>query len=393
MYFFKFTFNGLPVRKVFYSILFCLAMLQGKAQDNNNVYSNAVAPVGNAALTVPALVKPILNYWIRDTYVTLGPDGTYYLTGSTATPGRKFVNGHIHCWDYNDGIYMWKSKDLKNWKPMGLIWSFDKDAAEWQKRGKPIEKGGKSVNGDVLDSMYRAVWAPEIHYIKSRKKWIMVACLNGGQGSFVLESTTGKPEGPYKNIAGNANGPIFPNIDLSLFEDTDAKVYLVGHNHYIARMKDDLSDIQEPFKRFKETPYNPEPYAEGVYLDKYNNKYQLMQTVWSIPQTNGTYTYTTEKPNSKKNVFSYDVVVAEANNVYGPYGPRYPAILQGGHNNLFKDVSGNWWSTTFFNPRGIMGSRFPVTCRPAVVPVKWVNGKLMPDAQRANTFYKNFKAK
>ena len=60
----------------------------------------------------------------------------------------------------------------------------------------------------------------------------MVACLNGGNGSFVLESISGKPEGPYRNIQGMRNKAIFENIDLSLFEDDDGSVYLVGHNHF-----------------------------------------------------------------------------------------------------------------------------------------------------------------
>ncbi len=358
----------------------------------NSSFSDPTAPIQNSKLIVPQSVKPILDIWLRDTYVTLGPDGEYYMTGTTASKGRVFPNGRVHCWDYNDGIYLWKSKDLKSWESIGLIWSFDSDGAPWQKKGIPIKKGTKSVNGDALDSMYRAVWAPELHYIKSQKKWLIAACINGGMGSFVLESTTGKPEGPYKNIAGNESHSIFPNIDPSIYEDTDGKVYLLGHDHFIAQMNNDLSGLAEPFRRLLETPYNPEPYIEGIYLDKHDNKYQLLQTVWSISKNDGTFTYLRNEQKDKT-LYSYDVVVAEADNIYGPYGPRYPAIIEGGHNNLFKDIKGNWWSTTFFNPRGVMGTRYPVTCRPAVVPVKWVNGKLMPDNKKANEFYKSKTAK
>lgn len=362
------------------------------ANADTSKYSDPVAPVGNKALTVPSTVKPILNHWMRDAFVMYGPDENYYMTGTTATPGRYFPNGNIHCWDYNDGIYLWRSKDMKNWETMGRVWSFDKDAADWQRKGKPVKAGAKSVNNDPLDSFFRAVWAPEIHYIKSKRKWLIIACLNGGGGSFVLESISGKAEGPYRNIPGNAFKPIFPNIDLSLFEDDDKEVYLIGHNHFIAKMKDDLSDIAEPFKRLIETPYNPEPYIEGVYMAKHNGKYQLLQTVWSVPLPDSTYTYLKDEQKTKV-VYSYDVVVAESDKIYGAYGPRYPAILEGGHNNIFKDKEGKLWSSTFFNPRGIMGKRFPITCRPAVVPVKWENGKLKPDQERAAKFYANFVAK
>ena len=374
-------------------VLACLCLLNvcvthAQNQANDDKYSDPAAPVGDAGLTVPKEVVPVMDYWLRDTYVMYGPDDTYYMTGTTVPPERKFPNGQPHCWDYNDGLYLWKSKDLKRWESVGLVWSFDKDAAAWQKAGKPIKPGAKSVNNDPLDSFYRAVWAPELHYIKSKKKWLLVACLNGQAGSFVLESVSGKPEGPYRNIPGSAEKAIFPNIDLGLFEDDNGDVYLVGHNHFIAKMKDDLSDIAEPFRRFKEHPYQPEPYIEGAYISKYNGKYQLLQTVWSVPEPGGSFTYLKDEANARL-VHSYDVVVSEADHIYGPYSKRYPAILEGGHNNLFRDRDGHWWSTTFFNPRGEMGKRYKITCRPGLVPVQWVDGKLKPDPQRAAEFYAN----
>jgi beta-xylosidase len=370
--------------------LACLIAYSSYGQSGQ--YSNPVAPVGNPVLTVPSSVVPVMDQWMRDTYVMTGPDGCYYMTGTTATPGRLFPAGRVHCWDYNDGLYLWRSKDLQQWEPMGLIWSFDRDAAKWQQKGKPLEQGAMSPNKDPLDSFYRAVWAPELHYISSKKKWLLVACMNGGAGSFVLESVSGKPEGPYRNIKGNRQKAIFPNIDLSLFEDDKGKVYLIGHNHFIARMKDDLSDIAEPFRKLIETPYNPDPYIEGVFITKHDGRYQLLQTVWSVKKVDGTFSYLRNDKNRQDSLYSYDVVVAEADNIYGPYGPRYAAILQGGHNNVFKDKNGQWWSTIFFNPRGIMGTKFTVTCRPGLVPVKWVDGKLRPDPERAASFYASLKS-
>lgn len=347
--------------------------------------SDPTAPIGDSLRTVPSTVRPIMDVWMRDTYVTYGPDGYYYLTGTTASPDREFA-GQIHCWDYNDGLYLWRSRDLKNWEDLGRIWSFDQDAADWQKEGVPIKSGTRSLNGDPLDSMYRAVWAPELHYIKNQNKWLLVACLNGKNESFVLESISGKPEGPYRNIPGNSDGPIFDNIDLSLFQDDDGAVYLVGHNHFIAPMNAELSDIAVPFRRIEETPYSSEPYIEGVWIEKHDQKYQLLQTVWSVLKPDGSYSYLREAPEDSV-LHSYDVVVATSDHIYGPYGPRYPAIIEGGHNNIFKDAEGNWWSTLFFNPRGVMGARFPVTCRPAVLPVKWESGELLPDPEATAAFY------
>jgi len=388
--------NNLHKLKIFTgSLLLVLSVTACGSQKNNDsdtetVFSDPSAPIGNKTLTVPEVVSPILDVWMRDAFIMYGPDGNYYLTGTTATPDRVFPEGRVHCWDYNDGLYMWKSKDMKNWESMGLIWSFDADAADWQKKGKPLKAGAVSPNNDPLDSLYRAVWAPELHYIASQKKWMIIACLNGGGGSFILESTSGLPQGPYINIEGNATAPIYENIDASLFEDDNGEVYVVAHNHYISKMKPDLSDIAEPYRKFIETPYDPEPYIEGVYMTKHDGKYQLLQTVWSVLKPDGDYTYVRDDRKDLKSLHSYDVVVAESDNIYGPYGPRYPAIIEGGHNNIFTDGNGDLWSSTFFNPRGTMGTRYPVTCRPAVVPVKWENGKLMPDSERANKFYSSY---
>jgi hypothetical protein len=268
---------------------------------------------------------------------------------------------------------------------MGCIWSLDKDAT-WQKDPHIYAEGEKyarkSINGDPMDNWFRAVWAPELHYIESVGNWFIVACLNDsacGKGSFILRSMTGRPEGPYENIEANTEGPVFPNIDGSLFEDEDGSVYFVGHNHYIARMKKDMSGFAEPLKQLEETSYDPEPYIEGAFIFKYQGKYHLVQAIWSHRTEKGD-TYV-EKPGvtSKETRYSYDCVISVADNIYGPYGERYNAITGGGHNNLFQDRDGNWWATMFFNPRGAQAAEYETTCRPGLIPMLYEDGKFSPN--------------
>ena len=45
----------------------------------------------------------------------------------------------------------------------------------------------------------------------------------------------------------------------------------------------------------------------------------------------------------------YHCMIAQADSIYGPYGPRYLAVPHGGHNMLFKDKEGQWWATFFGN--------------------------------------------
>lgn len=333
---------------------------------------------------IPTTVKPLFDYWMRDTWVTLAPDNYYYMTGTTADMSRKYT-GEVHCWDWNDGIYLWKSKDLKKWIRCGMIWSMDRDGT-WQKSPKIYNNNEKyptlSINGDSLDNKFRAVWAPEIHYIKSQKNWFIVACVNNssvGAGSFILKSTTGKPEGPYVNIEANTKAPIFNHIDGSLFEDTDGSVYFVGHNHYIAKMKSDMSGFAEDIKKLDEKSYSPEPYVEGATIFKYGGKYHLVQAIWSFRLPDGTETYIEQTGEAgKKMRYSYDCIIATADNIYGPYSQRYNAITGGGHNNLFQDKQGKWWATIFFNPRGAQAKNYEKTCRPGLVPMSYNNGKFSP---------------
>ena len=91
---------GLILLTGFISICTASAQLYGTANTN--------AP----ELRVPKSVKPAFDYWMRDTWATLGPDGYYYITGTTSTPDRYFP-GQRHCWDWNDGLYLWRSKDMK----------------------------------------------------------------------------------------------------------------------------------------------------------------------------------------------------------------------------------------------------------------------------------------
>lgn len=155
-------------------------------------------------------LKPLFDYPVRDTCVCLGPDGTYYLIGTT---------GHPTWWNTNEGVRMWKSKDLKTWDAMGLVWSFEKNAT-WQK--VKTDKDGKKT----ADS---AIWAPELHHFKGTY-WIAY-CVNYG-GTGILKSQSGKPEGPYVDI--KKDGPLTGEIDASLFADDDGSVYFVWQDGKVA---------------------------------------------------------------------------------------------------------------------------------------------------------------
>jgi xylan 1,4-beta-xylosidase len=269
-------------------------------------------------------IEPVFDFPVRDTCVCLGPDGVYYLIGTT---------GHPTWWHTNDGIRLWKSKDLKQWESAGPIWTFEKNTT-WQK-GSADEKGNK----------LRAIWAPEIHYFKNTF-WIAY-CVNYG-GTGILKSKSGKAEGPYEDV--KADGPLTTEIDASLFVDDDGKAYFVWQNGKIARLKDDMTGLAEEPRHLK--PANAEQVGfEGAFIKKIDGRYRLICAEFN---------------KHEKGPDTYDCMAAESDKIFGPYGDRYLAIPHGGHNMLFRDKEGQWWSTFFGSD-----PKAPFTERPAILRIEF----------------------
>lgn len=276
-------------------------------------------------------LAPLFDHALRDTSICVGPDGFYYLTGTTADnpAGSDDKTGW---WYVNEGIRVWKSKDLIEWEPVGLVWALNTDAT-WAKQYK-VDDGG---------TRRRACWAPDIHYLKGTF-WLTYSMNYGGCG--LLKSTTGKAEGPYVDI--KQDGPVTGEIDPSLFQDDDGAVYWVYQNGKIARMSDDMTTLAEEPRLLKPSNHHQVGF-EGAYLTKHNGRYYLICADF----IDG----------------FYHCMVAESDKVYGPYGPRYIAIPHGGHNMFFTDEQGRWWATFFGNDRAA-----PFLERPGIVPIE-LNGE------------------
>lgn len=295
-------------------------------------------------------LRKLLDIPMRDPNITLGPDGNYYLVGTTdPAPGytKIAVNDLTgQMWTINDGIRMWKSPDMVHWQSLGLIWSLDKDGtwAHWWQGANPGS----------------AIWAPEIHYHKGTY-WIPYCTKLEGKdlhlGAGLLRSTTGRPEGPYVDV--QPSGPLGMDDDASMFQDDDGTVYFLFGGYNIARMKDDLSGLAEEPRKIQ---FVSDPgWGEGIYLIKAHGKYIFINS--------GTATITPGLVNPPPGQTTYDCFSAvSSGSIYGPYTNRYRAIPHDGHNNLFQDKKGNWWATYFgsdpWAPFSVGASG-----RPAVLPV------------------------
>ena len=303
--------------------------ISGPGARHTAAWTNYNAKCTGAAVTagrIPKLKPLIPDTQLRDTIVILGGDGNYYLTGSSGAD----------IWDFNDGIELWRSPDLKQWDYVGEVWSFDHDATwekNWRWHRKPV----------------RAIWAPEIHYIKRLHNYFLTISMPPGDRG-ILKSTTGKPEGPYVNALVN-DGFFKRDIDATLFEDDDGKVYFTsGGASHLSLMNEDLSGIVgEPhaiaFEKPADGSWNRNSVAmEGASLFKFKGIYYLGGAAFYQGR--------------------YSSVVAMSTNIFGPYKNWHEAVPCGGGTDYFQDRDGHWWDAYFGND-----NQSPFREKPAIVLV------------------------
>lgn len=257
---------------------------------------------------------------IRDACAIRGPDDFYYIVGTPLLHGKQ------------DGIDVFRAKDRHGpFEKAGTPWTFD--AATWANKKNLGQPNPKDKNSDD-----EIIWAPEIEYIKSLKKWVLVYFPNKApkplaKGFYIGIASSDTPLGPYRDIVDHH---IADDPDPHLFEDDDGAVYLTSGIGRIARMKSDLSGLAEEPRTIY--PRNAQAIAnEGTTLFKHNGVYYF----------GGAFTtYYWDKDGKKSS--TYDCVMcASTNGIYGPYGDRYVAIKNGGNNSFFRDKDGTWCCTVW----------------------------------------------
>ncbi len=264
--------------------------------------------------------------WIRDPYITLGPDDYYYLTGTQ--PNR---NDPREAEDpYNIGlgadsivgeqVRVYRSKDLIEWESLGEPFTLN-DTFHVAQQHKTIRN--------------RLIWAPEVHWMGDR--WALVHCPKSHSS---LALTAGRElAGPWTHPMGDGLGE---RHDPSLFQDDDAVVYLLWQNTLIAPLSKDLTRYTAEPVRIDPAGTRPGPGGkpisrighEGATMRKIGGKYVHLGTAWSTDR-------------GRKG--SYNLYYCVADKITGPYGPRKFAGRFLGHGTPFQDRDGKWWCTAFFN--------------------------------------------
>lgn len=239
---------------------------------------------------------------IRDSFLYAAPDGCYYLTATS-------LSGDTHL-ESTSAIRLWRSKDLKSFEPLGVVYDYKETPSAWQNQ---VSKGGNS-------------WAPEM-ICHGGTYWITYST---SPGCGMIKSVTGKPEGPYVDMGRVVNR----GIDSGFFRE-DGRLYLLWQNGMIAPLSDDGTEmLEEPVLLLPSDGL--EVGYEGVGLIKVAGKYVLYGAEW-----NGDFRIDG----------SYDMMYSVSDHLMGPYSPRRVLVPHGGHSCLFHDHEGSLRYTIFGNDR------------------------------------------
>jgi beta-xylosidase len=206
----------------------------------------------------------------------------------------------------------------------------------------------------------RAIWAPEIHYIKSKKNYFIAISMPPGNRG-ILKSTTGKPEGPYVNaLAKDAYLP--GGIDSTLFEDDDGKVYyLYGGASRIYLMNNDMSGFEGDPITVRTEDGKGTGAHEGATMFKANGRYYVGGAAGN--QFQGRYSV---------------VLVISDHGIQGPYRDQHEAVPCGAGGNFFQDDQGNWFCAIFGND-----NQAPWREMPGIVKIDFdAAGKVFPAKQQ-----------
>ncbi len=309
-------------------------VMEKKAFSSEAVAGEPAAPVASVVDAMPreeieAGLKShdkalyVKEGWIRDPYLTLGPDDMYYLTGTTMNeddPRERSDPYNVGLKDTSavgDTMRVWRSKDLIDWEYLGAPYTL-KDS---------IHKKGRYV-----------LWAPEAHWIQEMNRWAIMHCPQSRSDLLLSEG----PE--LKGLWSNPMGENFKDHhDPSLFKDGD-QWWILSENTNITPIASDFSKFTGKPIRIDPSGERPDAAApgkmtsrighEGATMIKVGGKYVHLGTAWST---------------DKGRRGSYNLYYSTADTITGPYGPRKFAGRFLGHGTPFQTRDGKWWCTAFFN--------------------------------------------
>ena len=298
----------------------------------------------STASAEPATTLP--DAILRDANICPGPDGTYYLTGTTPLTGKDGKPD----FNNNRGVHVWSSKDLKQWSDLGFVWDLWKDPSNhahgqggsaWQTELYPVPGLPPGERG-------RGMTAPRLTH-DGHRFWITFS-MNGYAAGAMPGCTDVK--GPYKDtlLLAETGGAPTDKSDAVLFVDRDGTRYLLWGGGCLAKLKEPgtlealkanesgvegpvqyLPAMIEGFAGDDGLPDRGAPYGPFLFHDGTN--YQFLFTATTL----------------RDGGIHEDSYICSAKELPGPYSKPRPLVADSGRVTTFKGPGGKWhlaWSGT-----------------------------------------------
>jgi beta-xylosidase len=299
---------------------------------------------------------PLFDLPLRDIAICRGGDKTCYLTGTVAS--RKDEGGRMKDqkadFQNNDGIYLWKSPDLKTWTPLGKIWDIEKDGAAWARQYRV--PGDNPVSADFC----RAVTAPEIHYADNT---FYIPYSINGRGTGLLKSETGKAEGPYRDLGRITAIGESP----SLFVDDDGKSFwLWGKGLQRAELNAGKTAIAGPVVDQFQDIVPPKNMRSSATIDLWD---VTAPSLFTATPKNGEKRYylTFSTVTQCQGRANRDAAMAEADSLAGPWTGPMRMIPNGGQTSVVMTLDGAMFGGfSGADPSAVFRDR------PGLVPMEWL---------------------
>lgn len=290
----------------------------------------------------------LIDQNITDVSICIGPNDTYYLTGTIGDEDGL-----------NEGIKIWASKDLKNWNVIGsdnYVWTFERDGLPWQ-------KAIKLVNGIKK----RAIIDPKLYYIQNNF-WISYTNTNSGKSS-ILKSISGYAQGPYIDLG--VDGPLLATNGISLYEESDGTVYLIWEDGKIQRLNEVVNG-NEALGR------NRISYLNAHSSDYTINQVQIINGKYVLSLSHSVNVFGENQGDRQDHLSTrIDALFATADDLNGPYQVQLNTWPHAGNGNIFKGLD----NRIYFAFCG-SDTQSPVLDKPCYFTMKFnTDGILVTDAK------------
>lgn len=297
--------------------------------------------------------NPVLERDFPDPTVIKAADGIYYAYATqTQDDNNKWVNIQVAV------------------SPNGFDWSIKGDVL-------PVKPVWASHTQDF--------WAPHVLYDSAIRKYVLFYSAESDDtatGKCLGVAFSDSPEGPFIDKGSPLmSGKGFVNIDPMVFVDPVTHKKLLYWGSGFKPIK--VQELNDDYRGFK-----PGSAAKDVVFPGKDKMYSnLVEGAW-VDYNDGKYYLFYSGDNCCGNKPNYAVMVARADNAFGPFtrlseakGNSNSAILEKddnwlapGHNSLFRDDSGKLWMAyhAVWKDKAKAGTSFKrVMC---LNPVVYING-------------------